>query len=241
MTAPDADELRNRIGELAQVSLSDETIDAFLHRVADLTVALVPACDASSLSVTNDGRVFTRVSSHEVAQRADEVQYRTGHGPCLEAIERGQPVVSRPLKQEERWEKFTPLAADEGVIGVCSMPLHVKDRTVGAFNLYSLTEAFGPEDQRLAEDFAAQAAVVVSNAGGYYRARELAQHLDEALKSRDIIGQAKGIIMERERLTADQAFDMLRKVSQDKHVKLRDVAELVVLTGTWKDIEPDPS
>ena len=236
MSPSDADQLKERLAELTQISLSDETIDAFLYRVADLTVGMVPACDASSVSVICDGRVSTRVASHQVAQRVDEVQYRTGHGPCLEAIDTGQTVVSRPLDDEERWQKFTPLASDEGVVGVCSLPLKVKDRTVGAFNLYSLGRPFGPEDRKLAEDLAAQAAVVVGNAGAFYHARDLAQHLDEALKSRDIIGQAKGIIMERERVTADQAFDMLRRVSQDKHVKLRDVAELVVLTGTWKDL-----
>ncbi len=84
------------------------------------------------------------------------------------------------------------------------------------------------------EAFASQAAVAVANADAYHQARELSGHLEEALKSRDVIGQAKGIIMERERVTADQAFDMLRKVSQARNVKLREVADLVVLTGTWK-------
>lgn len=76
--------------------------------------------------------------------------------------------------------------------------------------------------------------MAVANAGAYHQALELSRHLEEALKSRDVIGQAKGIIMERERATADQAFDMLRKVSQARNVKLREVADLVVLTGTWQ-------
>lgn len=236
MGTSDLDEFRERIAELAQVSLSDETIDAFLKRVAGLTVALIPACDTSSVSVASDGRVCTRASSDAVAERADDVQYRTGHGPCLEAIDTGQTVVSGLLHEEERWQRFTPSATSEGILGVCSLPLKVKDRIVGALNLYSLSRPFGDEDRELGEDFAAQAAVVVGNAGAYYQARELAQHLDEALKSRDLIGQAKGIIMERERVTADQAFDMLRRLSQERHVKLRDVAELVVMTGAWKEV-----
>jgi GAF domain-containing protein len=235
MAASESDEVSERISELAQISLTDESIDAFLNRVADLTVAVIPGCDASSVSVTSEGRVCTWAASHEVARRVDDVQYRSHQGPCLEAIETTQTVLTGPLDREERWPKFTPMAVGHGILGVCSVPLKVKDRTVGAFNLYSLSGPFQDAGLKLAQDFAAQAAVVVGNAGAYYQARALAQHLDEALKSRDVIGQAKGIIMEREQVTADQAFDILRRVSQDKNRKLRDVAEMVVLTGAWSD------
>ena len=129
------------------------------------------------------------------------------------------------------------MAAAEGVTGMYSVPLRVADRTVGAINLYSMRQTFSEEDQHLAESFAGQAAVAVANADAYHQARELAHHLEEALKSRDVIGQAKGIIMERERVTADQAFEMLRKVSQARNTKLRELAEQVVLTGAWREAE----
>ncbi len=231
----DSDEFSSRIGELSQTLLSDEGIDGFLTRAARLSVALVPACDTCSVSVVTDaGKVRTRASSDDLAARVDQHQYDEGEGPCLEAIETGAPVRSVLFVEETRWSKFSKMAAAEGVAGSYSVPLQAAERTVGALNLYSQTRPFAEGDQEISEAFAGQAAVAVANADAYHQALELSRHLEEALKSRDVIGQAKGIIMERERVTADHAFDMLRKVSQAKNVKLREVAELVVLTGTWQ-------
>jgi len=231
----ESDEFSRRIGELSQTLLSDESIDGFLERAARLSVALIPACDACSVSVTTDaGTVRTRASSDALADRVDQHQYDQDQGPCLEAISTRTSVRSVPFPEETRWPKFVPLAIPEGVMGSYSVPLEAGERTVGALNLYSLTRPFGDDDQEISEEFASQAAVAVANADAYHQARELSGHLEEALKSRDVIGQAKGIIMERERVTADQAFDMLRKLSQARNVKLREVADLVVLTGTWK-------
>jgi len=230
----ETDEFSRRIGELSQTLLSDESIDGFLERAARLSVAIVPACDACSVSVATEGKVRTRGSSDELAERVDSYQYDQDQGPCLEAIDTGTSVRSGLFSEETRWPKFVPLAGAAGVVGSYSVPLEAGERTVGALNLYSLTRPFGDDDQEISEAFAGQAAIAVANADAYHQALDLSRHLEEALKSRDVIGQAKGIIMERERVTADQAFDMLRKVSQTKNVKLREVADLVVLTGTWQ-------
>jgi GAF domain-containing protein len=230
----DSDEFSSRIGELSQTLLSDEGIDGLLTRAARLSVALIPACDACSVSVVTDGKVRTRASSDGLAERVDQHQYDEGQGPCLEAIETGASVRSVRFAEETRWSRFSKMADAEGVAGSYSIPLQAAERTVGALNLYSLTGPFGDDDQEISEAFAGHAAVAVANADAYHQALELTRHLEEALKSRDVIGQAKGIIMERERVTADHAFDMLRKVSQAKNVKLREVAELVVLTGSWQ-------
>ncbi|HSH60970.1 MAG TPA: GAF and ANTAR domain-containing protein [Acidimicrobiales bacterium] len=229
----ESDQFSSRIAELSQTLLSDECIDGFLARVARLSVALIPACDTCSVSVVADGKVRTRASSDGLSERVDQHQYDQGEGPCLQAIETGASVGTVLLAEETRWPGFVTLAAAEGVAGCYSVPLRAAERTVGALNLYSLTRPFGDGDQEVSESFAGHAAVAVANADAYHQALELSRHLEEALKSRDLIGQAKGIIMERERLTADQAFDMLRKMSQAKNVKLREVAELVVLTGSW--------
>jgi GAF domain-containing protein len=230
----ESDEFTRRVGELSQTLLSDESIDGFLRRAAQLSVALIPACDACSVSVAADGKVRTRASSDPFAERVDEYQYDQDQGPCLEAIDTGTTVRSVPFAEETRWPRFVPLAGAEGVVGSYSVPLAAGERIVGALNLYSRKRTFGDDDQQLSEAFAGQAAVAVANADAYHQARELSRHLEEALKSRDVIGQAKGIIMERERVTADQAFDMLRKLSQAKNVKLREIADLVVLTGSWQ-------
>jgi len=230
----ESEEFSQLIGELSRTLLSDESIEGFLARAARLSVDLISACDACSVSVVAEGKVRTRAASDDLAARVDHHQYDQREGPCLEAIHTGAPVRSVSFPEETRWPKFVPLAIPEGVMGSYSVPMEVGDRIVGALNLYSLNEAFADEDQEISEAFANQAAVAVANADAYHQARELSRHLEEALKSRDVIGQAKGIIMERERVTADQAFDMLRRVSQAKNVKLREVADLVVLTGSWQ-------
>ena len=228
-----SDEFSSRIAELSETLLSDECIDVFLARTARLSVALIPGCDTCSVSMATDGKVRTRASSDELAERVDQYQYDEGQGPCLEAIETAGSVRSVAFSEETRWPRFVKQAVAEGVMGSYTLPLRAGERTVGALNLYSLTKPFAEEDRELAEAFAGRAAVAVANADAYHQALELSRHLEEALKSRDVIGQAKGIIMERERVTADRAFDILRKLSQAKNVKLRDVAELVVLSGSW--------
>jgi GAF domain-containing protein len=239
LASPDADDFSRRIAELSQVLISEAALDGFLERVTKLSEELIPACDSSSISVSDHGQVYTRASSNPISERLDEHQYDTGQGPCLDAIKIGESVLSGAMAQEDRWPAFASRAASAGVVSTYSVPLKASAETVGALNLYALSKTFEEEDRALAEAFATQASVVVANAAAYHHARQLAQHLEEALKSRDVIGQAKGIIMERERVTAEQAFDMLRAVSQSTNAKLRDVAERVVLTGAWKEPSRD--
>lgn len=229
MAAPD--ELNHQVGELSQILLSDDTIDGFLEKVTHLTVAHVPACDTCSVSIRDDGGVHTRAASDPVAMRVDQHQYANEEGPCIEAISTGRTVRVGLMAEEKRWPRFSPLAESEGVVSTYSVPLTVDDVAAGALNIYSLSKSFEAGDEEVGEAFAAQAAAAVSNASAYYRALALGKQLEEALQSRDVIGQAKGIIMERERVTADRAFELLRSRSHAKNMKLRDVAEQVVRTG----------
>ncbi len=228
------DGLGRELADLSQVLLSEETMETLLKRVTQASTELIPACDACSVSVVGDGKVRTRAASDPVSQHVDNQQYESEQGPCLEAIDTERAIRSRCMTEETRWPRFSQAAVAEGVAGSYSLPLRVGGRTMGALNLYSMRQPFEEEDERLAATFADQAAVLVANASAYHQAQELAHHLEEALKSRDVIGQAKGIIMERERVTADGAFDVLRKMSQVRNMKLRDVAELVTTTGTWE-------
>lgn len=229
MAAPDG--LTQQVAELSQFLLGDETIDGFLERVTDLTVSHVPGCDASSVSLRQDDAVVTRAASDRASLKGDELQYSTEEGPCLEAIQTGRTIMTGPMAEEHRWPRFAPRAWSEGIVSIYSVPLKAEDRTTGALNIYSLSKPFREGDEVVGEALAAQAAVAVSNASAYYEALGLGKELEEALQSRDVIGQAKGIIMERERVTAERAFDMLRSVSRAKDIKLLQVAELVVDDG----------
>jgi GAF domain-containing protein len=177
--------------------------------------------------VMND-KVSTSVATHEVAQRADDHQYRTDEGPCLEAVRTGEIYKIDDMSGETRWPHFAPRAAQEGVTSSYSMPLVVGGRILGALNLYSLHSRFGADDERVGQAFARQAAIALANAQAYQKTRDLVDQLNEALQSRDVIGQAKGILMAQESITADVAFERLRTMSQSGNVKLRELAQHIV-------------
>jgi len=223
-----SDTVGRRIAELAQLLLAEENFETTLRRVADLSVETVPGCDATGVSLVHDGQVTTSVASGDLALRADSHQYTTGEGPCLAAIDDGQTHQIDSMATDTRWPRFAAQAQREGVVAVLSIPLPVRNETVGALNLYAEHRPFDEVSQRLGERFARQAAVALTNAQTFERTRDLVEQLNQALASRDTIGQAKGILMARKGLDADDAFEMLRAASQRRNKKLRDVAREIV-------------
>jgi GAF domain-containing protein len=218
------DDLAGRLAELTGMLLEDEALDVMLRRVADLSVAIIPACDAAGVSLARDGRVLTYGATDPVTERLDSYQYETDEGPCLDALRVGEPFVIRSFQDETRWPRYTPKGRRQGVVSSLSLPLVTKKQVTGALNLYSLTQSFRGDDVAVAEPFAAQAAVALRNAHAYQRTRDLVDELNEALASRDVIGQAKGILMAQARCGPDEAFDILRQESQRRNIKLRNVA-----------------
>jgi GAF domain-containing protein len=225
-------DLERRVADLSQHLLAEEAIEVALQRVATLAVGVLPSCDACGVSLVVEGRVATRVATDPMADRVDLHQYTLGEGPCLEAIRTGTALRVDSLAEEARWPRFVPRAVEEGVVSSYSVPLQVQGRTVGALNLYSRSATFGPEDESAAAVFVSQAAVALANAQIYERVRDVIDQLNEALATRDVIGQAKGIVMARERCSADAAFDVLRSMSQSRHRKLNDVAQQVIDSAT---------
>jgi hypothetical protein len=215
--------------ELAALLLAEETVPGLLEVIVGLAVPTVPGVDAASVSlVVHHGKQLQATGAGPPAVRAaDQVQYEHGGGPCLQAIRTGQEVaVSLPAPQ---WAAFSAAAGALGFASVRSLPLRVRDKTLGALNLYSLS-GHSPDGYALtaARALAGQAAVVLVNASTLMSARLANRHLLDALESRDVIGQAKGILMARHGMSADQAFDDLRQASQRNGRKLRDVAADVV-------------
>jgi GAF domain-containing protein len=219
--------LERRLGELSTMLLAEETVDTTLRRVAALSVSSIPACNAAGVSLAHDGQITTSVATDGVALRVDSHQYSVDEGPCLEAVRTGHQVRIDSMKNETRWPKFTKAAATE-VSASLSLPLRVRGAVVGALNLYSTSRPFLDADRGVGEAFAEQAAVALANAQAYAKTRELVDQLTQALESRDVIGQAKGLIMEREGIGADEAFNVLRRASQARNVKLRDIAQQLI-------------
>lgn len=208
--------------EVARLLLAEHTVPATLSRIGQLAVQTVDGCDHAGISLIEGRKVTTTGSSDEVPVLVDAIQYEVDDGPCLDAIRHHQVFLVDQLSTDKRWPRFSRRAAEEtGVESMLALRLFVEEDTMGALNLYSRTpSSFGPEAQAMATVLAAHAAVALSAAR-----RE--EQFHEALASRDVIGQAKGLLMAREGMTADEAFETLRKGSQRLNIKLREVAERV--------------
>jgi GAF domain-containing protein len=214
---------------LAGVALGDTTLEAVLARTCEIGKAAVPGAHEVSVTLVEKGAPRTAAHTGDIALAADRTQYAVGAGPCLEAASTGQPVVVNDLRAESRWPDYVPAARHVGVQGSLSVPLRVDDDLVGALNIYSVEpDAFDPDAIDAAVDLARYAGIVLTNADLYRRATTKVEQMQAAMQSRAVIEQAKGILMWQRRCTADEAFEVLVRLSQESHRKLREVAELIV-------------
>lgn len=221
-------EVLDALQRLSSLPDADDVIERTLATVVDLSVATVPGCVSAGVTLRVAGKDTTAAASDDYALDIDEIQYDENEGPCVAAIEDGEVKAIAAVAEESRWPNFCRRAAEKGFRSSLSIPLNA-DGTSGALNLYSQTNhSFDEASRAVAEVFAKQAAVALRNAKTYDAARRQAEQLNEALRSRDLIGQAKGILMEREDITDDEAFARLKALSQNSNVKLRDVAQRVV-------------
>ena len=195
-------------------------------------------CDAASISLVTAEGITTPVSSAPIALEIDRFQYEYGEGPCLDAITSEPMLYSEDLTSDERWPAFGPMAVSLGMRSLLSCRLS-SDVTLGSLNLYArIPGAYGTVDRTKAIIFATHAGIALGAAGNLADATgslkteiRRSENLEVALSTREVIGQAEGILIERERLTPEQAFDVLRKVSQHLNLRLRDLAQYVVDTG----------
>jgi GAF domain-containing protein len=228
---PGSDPQRDHVAleEVAQIArrlAEAETIDELLHRIVGLGADYVDGCDGVSLMlVRRGGRLSSPAYSSSIAYQSDLAQYETDEGPCLEAIRDHETIVVDDLEDETRWPEYRARAKELGVRSMAGFRLFLLGDTMGALDFYSKQPGvFGGRAKLLGQVFA-------SHAGVALKAAITETNLEAALASRDVIGQAKGVLMTRHGLTADQAFVRLRELSQDQNRRLRDVAEEVARTG----------
>jgi GAF domain-containing protein len=208
--------------------LSAQPLSALLGRVAELARETIPGAAAVSVSLIARGAVRSLGLTGPLAAVLDERQYETGFGPCMEAALSGATVLIEDTGDEPVHGDFAALARRHGVTSVLSVALPLDHRVVGSLNVYCSGGRLDPSAAELATEFARSAAVVVDNAAEYAGATELVGHLRAALQSRAVIEQAKGVLMERHRCTADEAFQHLVAQSQRENRKVREIAvELV--------------
>jgi GAF domain-containing protein len=200
-----------------------------LVEIAEFAVQAIPGADGAGLTMLEEKRAQTVVASAEFVHAVDDVQYGLGEGPCLLAVESQATQTSGSLGGDARWPRFGPRIGRMGVHSVLSLPLLLPDRVVGAINVYAHAKnAFDPAAVRIGELFARPAAVAVHNAQVLAESQQLAAQLAEALTSRAVIDQALGVLMSRSGASAEEAFGRLRSMSQAQHVKVGDVARVLV-------------
>jgi GAF domain-containing protein len=222
------------IDQLSRIALSDHSMSTLLQRVVDLSNEVMPGNTETSITLLVRDRPTTPVSSGALAIQLDKAQFANGDGPCLHAARTGEVTEISDTRRESRWPGYTRRAVEYGNLSSLSLPLPIDGTTSAALNTYAPTaHAFDAGSRTLALRFAPYATVAIANMHAYQHAREMADNLQTALETRAVIDQAKGILMERFKLTPDQAFHMLAQASMRSNVKLRDVAERVVRTGEF--------
>ena len=224
--AHDPSAVLRRLGSLP---LSRHTVRTVLRAFAEEAAGVLGAAPEASVTLVRGGPGRTVASSGALAVRLDEVQSRVDSGPCLEPAREGDPASVR-AGETGRWADVAAALRDAGCAGVWSRPLPVQGPVSGSLDLH----VRGGDDEAVAQVAASSAetaAVPVTNTWLYEEAVPTADDLRLALETRAVIEQAKGILVERLEVTADQAFDALARTSNDTNTKRRDVAQAIVDTG----------
>jgi GAF domain-containing protein len=219
------------LDELGRLLLAEQDMQSVLQRVVDLLTQLMPEGAEASITVLRDQRATTAAFTGERAFDLDEMQYERGYGPCLDAAIGGHVIEIADGRTESRWPDYVPVFLRHGALSSLAVPVPATQLAAG-LNVYApVVGAFTDEHRHAAAGFAAHAAVALANMDALQDARDRAENLQAAMESRAAIEQAKGILIERYKLTPDQAFRLLAEASMRTNRKVRDLAEHLVLTG----------
>ncbi|MER6802958.1 MULTISPECIES: GAF and ANTAR domain-containing protein [Streptomyces] len=213
---------------LDQAMVRSRGLDTLLRDLTDRAVREVPGAVACSITVRRAGRLLTLAGSAGLPSGLDQRQYENGSGPCVQAAETGTEQYAPDLATETRWPAYTRYALATGVRTVLAVPLDVAGEPDAALNLYGERTGGLAAGRDAARAFAARAADAVTTALHIERRRQSAADVRTALLSRSIIDQAIGILMAHEQIDAGQALERLRRLSQDRNIKLRDLCAQVV-------------
>lgn len=218
--SPDAASFADLVLDLHETSSLDETVE----RIIEFACKMFDCAYAGVILVHPGSRVETVASNHEVVAHLDKIQLEAGAGPDIEIIADRPGVLVRDVRQEQRWPQWTAAVEAAGIRSMLGARLHTNRQVLGSLNLYALeVDRFDEVDVDVAHMLARHAAVALESARG-------TEHLRRAVDARNLIGQAQGILMERFNIGADQAFQVLRRYSQDNNLKLHSVAQRLIDT-----------
>lgn len=230
-TAGFGDEFADILGELTRLLQPAEDLQAVLSRTGELAKRVLPDCEDVGLRLHDEGRPKTGAFTGGVAEILEGVQDREGEGPAIEASRTGRTCLFRS-SEDDRWPRFREAAEKAGIGAAAAFPLVIAGRPAGAMTAYARPpDAFDEPVREAGELLAQHAGAALCNAWLYDDCLGLVDQLNQALASRGVIERAKGILMERKGCSAEDAFDLLRRVSQNQNRKLRDVAREVLDGG----------
>jgi GAF domain-containing protein len=215
--------LSERIAAAARAMEGERDPATTMDKAVRLAVDLVGSAQEAGITLVGKKELSTPAATSDTVNRIDQLQFEHQQGPCLDAIRKQEVVYSPDIAGDDRWGAWGRQVLEEtGVRSMMCFRLFTRDETVGALNLYSRqTDAFDDDDHDHGLAIAAHAAVAVSGAHEISR-------LQTGMDGRLTIGQAQGILMERYQLSAEQAFEMLRRVSQHRNVRLATLAARLV-------------
>jgi transcriptional regulator with GAF, ATPase, and Fis domain len=221
----------NRVlAEAVHEMAEEQSIATTLERIVQTCVEAVEHCDMAGVSILEHGEISTMAASDDTLRVIDHLQFELGEGPCFDALTNEDTVTSNDLAHDERWPTWgSTMVSRVGMRSVLSFRLATRRDAIGALNLYAAeASAFDHEDMFEGQVLAAHTSVVLA-------ANLKEEQLHRALESRTVIGQATGRLIERFGLDADQAFAVMRRVSQDHNIKIYVLAQHLVETGVLLD------
>ena len=221
------DVIAQTLADLARELEEHDDPDTILRAIVAAAVAIIPGTDEGSISVVlGRRRIMSEAPTSDFPRQIDALQEEIQQGPCLDAAYQHQTVRIPDMSAEQRWPLFAARAAELGAGSMLALQLYVEGDDLGALNLFARAPgAFTDESEQVGLLVAAHAAIA------YIGARKQT-HAARALIHRDLIGQAKGILMERYKITGDRAFLLLTRISQNGNRKLHQVATELVESGT---------
>ncbi|GAB2966508.1 GAF and ANTAR domain-containing protein [Amycolatopsis acidiphila] len=210
------------LGSVVRTLEAEPDVDSTVEHIVTAVVSAVPGTEDAGVSLLEQGRMRSVAPTSEVVAKLDLLQHELRQGPCVDAVFDDPAYRTGDLATDPRWPDFAAAATKLGIVSMLGVRLFTSSTNLGALNLYSTKpQAFDAEAEQVTGLFAAHAAVALAGS----RRQE---QLREALRTRDTISTAKGILMQRHKVGHDEAFHLLVKVSQRSNRKLHEVASWLV-------------
>lgn len=220
-------ELIESITALSKLLVADEDVSSTVARIAELAVHAIDGAEVCSVSLVREGQITTVASTADIGEKIDDIQYEAEEGPCLSSIDRQATFHIPDMKHDDSWPSFSKrVVAETGTNSMLSYVLDVGEGALGALNLTSSkANSFSEDDIATGSLFASQAGIALANALTHESDQKKIHQLEEGIETRQVIGQAVGFIMASQDVDADEGFRILVRISQNKNVKIRALAQ----------------